>query len=75
MNVADSQIGQLGDPHPGGVEELEQGPIPQFDRLHTLQRIEQIANNPLRERMRKCLRSPGPSHLICRIEENLAAPS
>ncbi len=49
----------LGHPHPGGVQQLEERPIPQRDGIVTVDRFEGCADCPRRQSVRKRPRRPG----------------
>jgi hypothetical protein len=74
-DVSNLQRREFTDAHAGGVENLEQGPIPQLGRLCTIEFIQEIPDGPLRQRMRKRLRSTRSSDVIRRVEDDFAPAS
>jgi hypothetical protein len=73
--LIDPQLCQLGDANPGGVEDFEYCPISEHDRFGSLQRLQDLPDRPLRERVRQRLWPAASGNLIRRIEKDLSATS
>ena len=67
VEIAQGQAGELGDPHPGGVEELEDRPVPHHLSSGAAWRGEEPLDLWLAERLRHPCRGPRRLDLLGRI--------